>query len=86
MNQKRKEIKKDFTVVGQEPSRQAEKPSAPEAPYIPMSFDTWWIQAQSKYKFKQELKEAVRKHFAARGFLDDSRKFDKGLIDFGYNI
>jgi hypothetical protein len=84
MNQKRKEIKKDFSVIGEEPTQQAGI-EVVEATHVPMSFDAWWLQTQSKYKLKPELKEAVRKHFASRGFLNDSRKFDKGLRDFGYN-
>lgn len=85
MNQKRKEIKKDFLVVGEEPAQQNEVEAIPVPTHIPVSFDAWWLQTQSKYKLRPELKEAVKRHFASRGFLDDSRKFDKGLRDFGYN-
>lgn len=85
MNNKRKNITKDFTVVGEQEVKDQSVKSAPEALYTPMSFDTWWIQIQSKHKFKPELKESMRKHFTARGFINDSRKFDQGLRDFGYN-
>lgn len=86
MSQKRKEIKKDFSVVGQDAQKETAKQAAPQAAFIPVSFDAWWLQAQSKYKFKSELKEAIRKHFTARGFINDSRRYDQGLKDFGYNI
>lgn len=84
MSQKRKEIRKDFTVVGAtKPLEQ--KQVQQEAPHIPVSFDAWWLQTQSKYKFKPELKEAIKRHFTARGFINDSRMFEQGLKDFGYN-
>lgn len=86
MNQKRKEIKNDFTVVGESAQKVEQQQAAPKAAYIPVSFDAWWLQAQSKYKFKSELKEAIRKHFIAKGFINDSRQFEQGLRDFGYNI
>lgn len=86
MNQKRKEIKKDFLVVGEEAPKAPQAQGTQQTPHIPISFDAWWLQTQSKYKLRAELKEAVRKHFTARGFINDSRKFEQGLKDFGYNI
>jgi hypothetical protein len=84
MSQKRKEIKKDFTVVGQQaqPAAQAVE-QKPKNLDIPISFDAWWIQVQNKYKFSPNLRDAVRKHFEARGFMD-YKKFNDGLRDFGF--
>lgn len=80
---KRKEQKKDFTVVGQEVKQQ--QPTAQVQPKeVPMTFDEWWLQTQQKLKLKPELKLAMRKHFEARGFINDSKKFNDGLKDFGF--
>jgi hypothetical protein len=84
MNSKRKEDIKEFTVVSNEDiAPAASAPVAAQSPVIPISFDRWWLQTQSKYKFKPELKTAVRKHFEARGFMDYT-KFNDGLRDFGF--
>jgi hypothetical protein len=86
MSQKRKEIKKDFLVVGEQAPVAQNQVQEQQDLHIPISFDAWWLQTQSKYKFKPELKEAIKKHFMARGFINDSSKFEQGLKDFGYNI
>lgn len=85
MNQRRKEIKQGFTVVGESSAPSIESVIVSQQPDIPISFDNWWLQTQSKYKFKSELKMAVQKHFEARGFTD-YKKFNDGLRDFGYGI
>lgn len=81
---KRRENKKTFQVVGQD-QEQAETPSRKEEIHIPISFDAWWIVTASKYGFKAELKESIKKHFEAKG-ITDSRDFKAGLRDFGYNV
>lgn len=47
-----------------------------------MSFDAWWAMSQRKYKFEPYMKEVLKKHFTARGFLETGA-FDDGLVDFG---
>jgi len=85
MNQKRKEEAKEFVVVSEDasPAPVAQAPVAAKTPDIPISFDRWWLQTQSKYKFKPSLKVAVKKHFEARGFMH-YKKFNDGLRDFGF--
>ena len=84
MNRKRSEIKKEVVIVGSQPAPQAPPvEAAPEVPEIPISFETWWVQASNKHNLKPELQESVRKHFSARGF-DHWKKFDAGLRDFGF--
>lgn len=84
MNQKRKEIKKDFTLVAENKAQPIQTVAqSPQEIDIPVSFDTWWIQTQNKYKLKPELRDAVLKHFESRGFMD-YKKFDAGLRDFGF--
>jgi hypothetical protein len=80
---KRREIKREVQIVGEQseeqPVSQDVKPIMPN-----ISFDSWWLQVQNKHSFKSALKDAVKKHFEARGFMS-SREFDKGLRDFGFN-
>jgi hypothetical protein len=86
MNEKRKEAAKEFVVVSNvEPLPAPSAPVAAQTPDIPISFDRWWLQTQSKYKFKPHLKTAVKKHFEARGFMH-YKKFNAGLRDFGFNV
>jgi hypothetical protein len=82
MNQKKKDLKQEFTLVGEE-SPSIEISQAPQSIDVPISFDAWWLQTQGKYKFKPELKEAVRRHFEARGFTD-YKNYNAGLRDFGF--
>jgi hypothetical protein len=90
LNPKRREEKKEFTVVApHEDSKPTAPPSvrstkAPAPSAVPTTFDGWWIQTQNKYNFKPALKKAVKKHFEARGFTDH-RRFNEGLRDFGFN-
>ena len=86
MNRARREIKKDVEIVGEHKEMKAQKPEAPAAIHINVSFDDWWLQAQQQYKFKPELKESVKRHFEAKGFLSDSRKYNEGLRNFGFNV
>jgi hypothetical protein len=84
MNQKRRENRQSVTIVGETKAQPAQIVSGSPQPIdIPISFDAWWIQTQSKHKLKPELREAVLKHFEARGFMD-YKKFDLGLRDFGF--
>jgi hypothetical protein len=84
MNAKRTETAKEFTVIGEEPIvHKAPVAAKPSGVDIPISFDRWWLQTQSKYKFKPALKSAVKKHFEARGFMN-YKKFNEGLRDFGF--
>ena len=86
MNKARKEIKRDVEIVGEQKQVAMAKPSAPEAMHIAVSFDDWWLQTAQKYKFKPELKESVKKHFEAKGYISDSRKYNEGLRNFGFNV
>jgi len=85
MSQKRKEIKKDFVLVGESAQSTQTAPQSPQAIDVPISFDAWWIQTKNKYKLKPELREAILKHFESRGFMD-YKQFNAGLRDFGYRI
>jgi len=83
---KQKETQKEVTIVG--PKAESARPrqtsvTRPQAPQIPITFDAWWLRTQNKYKFKPALKNAVKRHFEARGFMDYT-KFDAGLRDFGF--
>jgi hypothetical protein len=76
----------EIKVVRQEP----EAPKQQKAEYNPppvfiQPFDSWWMQAMSKWKLNDALKEPVRKHFQARGFLE-SGKYEDGLRDFGFKL
>ncbi len=61
-----------------------EAPQLPETPPIQakLTFDAWWMMKSNSLKLKPELKNAVKKHFESRGFLQ-SGEFDKGIEDFG---
>ena len=87
MNTPKKATKKDsqnseVTIVG------ITEEAAPKATDLPkriqpaMTFEAWWMLAQSTYKLAPHMKSAVYKHFKARGFLV-SKEYDKGLRDFG---
>lgn len=47
-----------------------------------MGFDAWWMMTQRKFNLDPVMKDAIYKHFRARGFLNNN-KFDDGLVDFG---
>ena len=49
---------------------------------IDVTFDAWWSVAQGSLRLKPEMKEVLKHHFIARGFMA-SKEFDKGLKDFG---
>lgn len=83
MNQKRQNAKMDLSIVGEQAQEVVQAPAV-EASFAQVSYDAWWLQAQQKYNFKPELKESVKKHFEAKGFINDSRKFNDGLKDFGF--
>jgi hypothetical protein len=80
MGQKRREQKVEFTVAGAEQASAEPVIIPPARPVI--SFQAWWLQAQQAKQLKFELREALKKHFEARGFMT-SGEFDKGLADFG---
>lgn len=83
MGRKREE-KPQLIVVGEQeaPQPKAAPAPAPKRVRIPMTFDAWWLLKQSQYGLRPELKESVRKHLEARGFMADE-DFDEGLRDFG---
>ena len=85
MSQKRKEIKKEFTIVGETSTMSSQVQESPQELGIPISFDVWWIQAQNKYKLSPNLRDSVKKHFEARGFMN-YKTFNEGLRDFGFNV
>jgi hypothetical protein len=80
MSQKRREQRQEFTVAGAEPASVESVASEPVKPAI--TFSAWWLQIQQAKRLKIELREALKKHFTARGFMA-SGEFDKGLADFG---
>lgn len=76
---KRKEEPK-LIIAGQEA---LEAPVEYIAPLrLNLDFDSWWMLTQQRLKLRPELKESIKKHFAARGFLARN-DFDAGLLDFG---
>lgn len=82
----KKEDQQEVTVIGkQEATKAPTAPRSPVTPKVPITFDAWWIQVAGKNGLSQDLKNSVKRHFQARGFMEYS-KFDKGLRDFGFNI
>lgn len=74
---------KQVTIVGaEETPAPAQKPPAPNR--IVQSFDAWWVLTAQSKNLRSTLKEAIQRHFEARGFME-SKEFDKGLQDFGIN-
>jgi len=63
----------------------AEKQSIAEykEPLPQLSFDAWFTKVATERKFNSGLKEALKFHFEAKGFMKDNR-FDEGLKDFGF--
>lgn len=47
-----------------------------------ISFDDFWKIAKNKYNLNRDLKEIIKKHFEARGFMK-SQEWELGLKDFG---
>jgi hypothetical protein len=82
-NQKRRQAKQEVTIVGDEQEAPAAPAPAAKPIQVPISFDAWWLQMETKYKFKPELKMSVQRHFQARGFMD-YKKFNQGLREFGF--
>lgn len=77
---RRGDKKEEVRIIRQvEENSQAEAPKPKQAN---ISFDQWWLETQTKFKLKPALKEAVRKHLQARGFMENG-EYDKGLSDFG---
>jgi len=73
--------KKDLQVVGAPaPRKPVEK--LPSRVQPTMSYDAWWLTTQRRLQLQSGLKDALRKHMKARGFLASGR-FDDGLKDFG---
>ena len=85
MNQKRREIKKDYSIVGEQSIQPLISAESDKEIYIPISFEDWWLQVQSKYGFRPELQTSVKKHFESRGFTE-SRDYIAGLRDFGFRV
>lgn len=81
---KTKDNQPEVIVVGQEAPEQVQAPRPAAVPaQIPITFDAWWIQTAGKYGLKQDLKQSVKRHFEARGYMN-YRKFNAGLRDFGF--
>lgn len=72
--------KKELIVVGEQKKQQAVALPPPAVPI--MTYDAWWLITQRRLSLSAGLKEALRKHMKARGFLDNGR-YDDGLKDFG---
>lgn len=78
----KKEQKREVLIVGQQ------KPTIPielPDPIVPkMEYEAWWLITQRRLNLSPSLKEALKRHFKARGFLESGR-YDDGLKDFGIN-
>lgn len=73
----------EVTIVGaDDETAQAEAQALPKRNQPVITFEAWWMQAQSAKKLAPHMKEAIYKHFKARGFLA-TKKYDDGLRDFG---
>lgn len=81
MSKSRRGDKKEEVRIISQP-QEASAPEAPKAKKPRISFDQWWLETQNKFKLRASLKEAVRKHLEARGFMETG-EYDKGLSDFG---
>lgn len=57
-------------------------PSQAEPLRRKVSFDEWWMLVSHSRKLAPRMKDAIKIHFKAKGFLDNG-KFDEGLRDFG---
>lgn len=79
---KKKEQPKLIIVGEQQEQKQQVVFESKKPARMPMSFDAWWLLTQQKLKLKPELKESVKKHLEARGFMKNEN-YDEGLIDFG---
>lgn len=80
----KKEAQQEVIVVGQEPvAAPVEAPRAAKPVQVAITFDAWWIQTAGKYNLKQDLKQSIKRHFEARGFMN-YKKFNAGLRDFGF--
>lgn len=83
MGKKRQKSPAKLVIIGRDTQDDApEMPSQPDIIKPVINFDAWWIMKAQSLKLKPEMKDAVKKHFMARGFMD-SGDFDNGIIDFG---
>jgi hypothetical protein len=76
---KRSKEEQKLVIAGQEPAAPAVQI---EPLRLQLDFDSWWILTQQRLRLRPELKESVRKHLIARGFMV-KLDFDAGLQDFG---
>lgn len=79
---KKKEQPKLIIVGESEQKKPVETQLVKKPVKMPLSFDAWWLLTQQKLKLKPELKESVKKHLQARGFMQNEN-YDEGLKDFG---
>lgn len=77
------------TVIGNgqvqtpaQPAQAAQSVQAPKAFKIQQSFDEWYLQKQHGKGWRPEMKEALRRHLVACGFMKTG-DFDNGLKHFG---
>lgn len=76
-----KKKQQELRIVG-EPAPIEVQQNQPK-PEIKLSFDQWWILTRQKRNLPETLKESLKIHFKAWGFLE-SKEFDKGLLQFGF--
>lgn len=81
MARKRQKQQDKLVIIGRPQTEPEYVPQIEEAKPI-ISFDAWWIMKAQSLNLKPEMKNAVKKHFEARGFMQ-SGDFDGGIIDFG---
>jgi hypothetical protein len=77
----RKHKQQELRIVGEpEVIPHVQSQSKPE---IKLSFDQWWTLTRQKRNLPETLKESLKLHFKAWGFLE-SGKFDNGILHFGF--
>lgn len=54
-----------------------------QEPFPQLNFDAWFAKVSTERNFNPSLKEALKLHFQANGFMEN-KKFDEGLKHFGF--
>lgn len=62
---------------------ESDKTTEYKEPLPQLSFDAWFTKVATERKFNSSLKESLKLHFEANGFMKD-KQFDQGLKHFGF--
>jgi hypothetical protein len=81
-SESKQEVKVAKPAVPERPKR-VTKRKLPQKKQAVTTFNAWWTLAQRKFGLQPHMKEALYKHFKARGFIS-SKNYDEGLRDFGF--